>query len=208
MHIRSSSFTTFLIYLACFICLFKVYSIMTNEVSTNASGLKPFETKALEEREPLQHELKVIQAIKEMYSCAPTKTTFDIYAPDSQFHDPVGIAKGPSSIKAQFIGLAKVFPKAAIPKFRILKNPPSLSESTILIDQDVAYYRDPSKSPTKTLNSLLTIETNQAHQIVRHTEEWNHEKTNSADDGFLGMMNEWRKKITASLTESVVGKDT
>ena len=36
------------------------------------------------------------------------QTTFDIYAPEAIFHDPVGIAEGVQSIRAQFVGLAKV----------------------------------------------------------------------------------------------------
>ncbi|KAL0951629.1 hypothetical protein HGRIS_008310 [Hohenbuehelia grisea] len=173
----------------------------------NAAGLKPFETKALKERAPKDHESKIIQSLKEMYSCQPTENTFDIYARDAVFHDPIGIAEGLDSVRAQFIGLKKIFPRADIPKFRVLEAPASVPTNVILIDQDVAYYRDPQKSPTKTVNSLLTLETNDAHQVTRHTEEWDHSKTTSADDGFLGMLNEQRKKLTASLTNMVVGKD-
>lgn len=82
----------------------------------------------------------------------------------------------------------QLFPRADIPKFRVLQNPSSLPESTLLIDQvcsasflsmrhqtrldltgprspsqDVAYYRKADASePTKTVNSLLTIERNSA----------------------------------------------
>lgn len=43
------------------------------------------------------------------------------------------------------MGLAKTFEKADIPKFRILQNPPGLDPLTILIDQDVVYYRKASE---------------------------------------------------------------
>ncbi|KAF9502305.1 hypothetical protein BDN71DRAFT_1437868 [Pleurotus eryngii] len=208
MSPRRISYTTLGIYLISFYCLFRVFLIMApSEPRINASGLMPFETKGLPERQAQPHESAIIQSIKEMYSCSPTETTFDVYVNDSMFHDPIGIANGRESIRAQFVGLAKIFEKAEIPKFRVLENPASVPASIILIDQDVSYYRDSSKEPTKTLNSLLTITTNDKHQILHHTEEWNHEKSVSSEDGFFGMLNEQRKKLTATLTHVAVGKD-
>ncbi|KAL1740668.1 hypothetical protein HDZ31DRAFT_47048 [Schizophyllum fasciatum] len=173
----------------------------------NSAGLAPEDSRRLPERAPQPHEAKILQAIKEMYSCKPRETTFDIYAPDGVFHDPVGIAEGVQSIRAQFVGLAKIFPRADIPKFRVLENPESVPKSTILVDQDVSYYRDEkADSPTKTMNSLLTIETDDSHLVTRHYENWNHERTSTSEDGFLGMLNEQRKRITASLTDAVIGK--
>ena len=99
--------------------------------------------------------------------------TYKIYTEDAVFHDPIGIAEGLKSIRAQFNGLVKVrhrfrhstdymlapmahtqllvqvFPRADVKSFRLLQNPPSVPKSTILVDQDVAYYRDPNGSPTK-----------------------------------------------------------
>jgi hypothetical protein len=49
----------------------------------------------------------------------------------------------------------KLFPRADIPRFRVLENPDLVPKSTILIDQDVSYFRDPnSSSPTKVSESL------------------------------------------------------
>ncbi|KXN88841.1 hypothetical protein AN958_06710 [Leucoagaricus sp. SymC.cos] len=176
-------------------------------MSTNAAGLRSEESRALKERSMQSHEEPVITALKEMYSCSPKASTFNIYASDAVFHDPVGIAKGPKSIRAQFVGVSQIFPRAEIPKLRILESPPNVMSNTILIDQDVSYYRNPKSSPTKTLNSLLTITLDSDNQIKSHTEEWNHQKTISKDDGFLGMINEERKKLTANLTEVFVGKN-
>jgi len=83
-----------------------------------------------------------------MYSCLAKESTFDIYTQDAVFHDPIGIAEGKGSIRAQFVGLAEIFEKAEILKFRILSSPSEVP-STILIDQDVAYYRKSSSSPFK-----------------------------------------------------------
>ena len=49
-----------------------------------------------------------------------------------------------------YLLLMQIFARADIPKFRVLENPESVPKSTILIDQDVAYYRDDkADSPTK-----------------------------------------------------------
>ncbi|KZT08685.1 uncharacterized protein LAESUDRAFT_49843 [Laetiporus sulphureus 93-53] len=173
----------------------------------NASGLTPNETNSLKERSAQPHEEKIVQGIKELYSCKPSEETYKIYSNDAVFHDPIGIAEGIKAIRAQFNGLVKIFPRADVTKFRILENPSSVPKSTILIDQDVAYYRDPSGSPTKTVNSLLTLQTNDAHQITRHTEEWDHKRETTRDDGFLGLLNEQRKKITASVTGMFISQD-
>jgi len=46
------------------------------------------------------------------------------------------------------------------------------------------------------VNSLVTLQLDDANQITRHTEEWDHNRETTADDGFLGMrkLNEHRKK--------------
>ncbi|KAF8808128.1 hypothetical protein BYT27DRAFT_7098221 [Phlegmacium glaucopus] len=173
--------------------------------SPNASGLKPEQSQSLKEREMKPQEEPVIRSIKEMYSCKPTDDTFAVYVREAVFHDPVGIAKGQDSIQSQFVGLAKLFPRADITKFRILQNPSTVPENAVLIDQDVAYFRDTSGSPIKVLNSLLTLKLNDENKVVSHNEEWDHQKTTTAEDGFLGMLNEERKKITAALTDALAG---
>ena len=57
------------------------------------------------------------------------------------------------------------------------------------------------------MNSLLTLETDASHKIIRHTEEWDHKHESTGHDGFLGMLNEMRKKITAGITGMFVGQD-
>jgi hypothetical protein len=51
---------------------------------------------------------------------------------------------------------------------------------------------------TQVVNALLTLQLNDANQITRHTEEWDHNRETTADDGFLGMLNEHRKRKTCS----------
>lgn len=172
----------------------------------NAAGLEPSQSKALQERELHPHEKPIAQAIKEMYTCSPTETTFSVYEPQGVFQDPIGIATGVGSIRAQFIALTSLFPRADVTKFRVLTNPPSVAATTLLIDQDVAYFRDPkADKPTKTVNSLLTLKLSEGHKILHHTEEWDHSKSTTSEDGCFGMLNEHRKKITASLTDKIYG---
>ncbi|CAL1694486.1 unnamed protein product [Somion occarium] len=179
-----------------------------NQEAKNATGLTPAETQSLKERKPEAHEEAILSGIKQLYTSSPSENAYSIYAKTATFHDPIGIAEGVESIKAQFNGLAKLFPRADLPRFRLLENPASVPKSTILIDQDVAYFRDPkAASPTKTVNSLLTVETNDSHQVIRHTEEWDHKRETDRSDGFFGMLNENRKKLTAGITSMFVSSD-
>lgn len=174
----------------------------------NAAGLTPAESRSLSERQPEGSEERIVKAIKELYSSKPTEATYSVYAPDAVFHDPIGVAEGADAIRAQFNGLAKLFPRADIPKFRVLENPSSVPEGTMLIDQDVSYYRDPKASePTKTVNSLLTIRTNSSNLITHHQEEWDHKHETDRNDGFFGYLNEQRKRVTAGVTDMFVGKE-
>jgi hypothetical protein len=52
----------------------------------------------------------------------------------------------------------------------------------------------------------LTLQLDDAHQVTRHTEEWDHKRETTADDGFLGMLNEHRKKMTAAVTNVFMSK--
>ncbi|KAF8910139.1 hypothetical protein CPB84DRAFT_1764706 [Gymnopilus junonius] len=182
---------------------------MTTDSSCNASGLNPEETKGrLPERRMHEHEAPIIVALQEMYTCKLKDTTFDIYQENAVFQDPIGIAHGVDSIRAQFTALSKLFPRADITKFRILENPVNVPTNEILIDQDVAYYRDPDASaPTKTINSLLTLTFNDHNKITSHVEEWDHKKSINGEDGFIGMINEARKKFTGKVIDTVVGKE-
>lgn len=63
------------------------------------------------------------------------------------------------------------------------------------------------RGSSQTVNSLLTLETNSEHKVVRHTEEWNHHRETTSEDGFLGMLNENRKKITANVTGMFISQE-
>jgi len=174
--------------------------------STNASGLCPEESRNLQARQPKPDEEGVVKAIRALYSCKPAESTYSIYASNAIFHDPIGIAKGLPSIRAQFNGLAKLFHHADIPKLEVLKNPDS--GNTILINQDVAYFlKADAKEPTKVVNSLLTLQRDSQGKVTSHTEEWDHKPEQTSQDGFFGMISEMRKKATAAATAAFVGQE-
>lgn len=65
-----------------------------------------------------------------------------------------------------------------------------------------------NKTPEKTLNSKITLNLNSAGKIEHHEEEWNHEPNKTGDDGFMGQLQEWRKKASAKLVEAGVSDNT
>ncbi|KAF8274031.1 hypothetical protein EI94DRAFT_1714571 [Lactarius quietus] len=175
----------------------------------NASGLTPDQTRALPERtvNPDAPEARILRSLQELYSCKPQKISYEIYTHDAVFYDPIGIARGVDAIRAQFDAFPKLFPRSDIQKLRVLKNPPGTPDSLLLIDLDVAYFRNAqAASPFKVVNSLLTLQLDDTHLVIRHTEEWNHKCETTADDGFLGMLNEHRKKMTAGSTKEFMSK--
>lgn len=66
------------------------------------------------------------------------------------------MAHGQTHIQEQFNGLAKIFSKSTYDRQDLLQNPEGVPASTMLVNQDVTYYR--GESPFKTLNSLVTLE--------------------------------------------------
>jgi len=178
-----------------------VSTTTTYNEKPNASGLTPDQTRALPERtiDPAGPEARIIRSLRELYSCKAQDRSYEIYAHDAVFHDPLGIVRGKDSIRAQFDALPKLFPRSEIQKLRVLENPPGTSANLLLIDLDVAYFRNAqAPSPFKVVNSLLTLMLDDANQITRHTEEWDHNRETTADDGFLGMLSEHRKKLTGA----------
>lgn len=91
-------------------------------------------------------------------------------------------------------------------RFNVLEQPNGGNLKTILVDQDVTcecdpllhlarldahsrpgrpqdYMKERPSEPTKTVNSLLTLERGSDGLITRHTEEWDHKKETTSEDG-------------------------
>lgn len=63
------------------------------------------------------------------------------------------------------------------------------------------------KTPEKTLNSKITLHLNEHGLIKNHDEEWDHQPNKTGDDGFMGKIQEWRKKADAKMVEAGVSSD-
>lgn len=59
----------------------------------------------------------------------------------------------------------------------------------------------------KTVNSKITLNMNQQGLIEEHHEEWDHEPNKDAEDGFMGKIQEFRKKMDAKMVEKGVDAD-
>lgn len=160
----------------------------------NASGLSPSQSRQLPPREPKADEEPILNALRELYTVNPSESSYAQYTQDAIFHDPVGIAKGIKSIRAQFNALPSLFPRAEIRRFNILDAP----SDKLLIDQVVAYYRekDARAEPFKELNSLLTIEREAGSGLIKsHIEEWDH-KAETDQEGMMGELHTARKTVS------------
>ena len=78
----------------------------------------------------------------------------------------------------------------------------------IVLDLTQHYVFKGDKTPEKTLNSKITLKLDNTGMIEHHEEEWNHEKNKTGEDGFLGKLQEWRKKADAKMVEMGVSSDT
>jgi len=187
----------------------EIVFVSTTDEKPNASGLLPDHTRALPERR-VDHdgpEARIIRSLRELYSCKARDRSYEIYTHDAVFHNPIGIARGVDSIRAQFDALPKLFPRSDIQKLRVLESPTGTPANILLIDLDVAYFRDAqTASPFKVINLLVTLQLDDANQVTRHTEEWDHKRETTADDGFWGVLNERRKRVTAALTKDITSK--
>jgi hypothetical protein len=157
---------------------------------------------------------------------------------DAFFADPVGIVSCPKSTQAQLIGLAKVchplhrctllithespaLPsrEGEYPKVSSTREP-SLSQGTLLVDQDVAYPLQcfpviPSKASNdiafaimqswscyflQIMDSLLSLELDSEGRLRHHAEYWNPDSETSSisQDGFLRTVFKHTKKFSLS----------
>lgn len=63
------------------------------------------------------------------------------------------------------------------------------------------------KGTEKTVNSKITFNLNSQGKIEEHLEEWDHEGNKTSEDGFVGKLQEARKKMDAKLVEMGVSSD-
>ncbi|PLW53385.1 hypothetical protein PCANC_06139 [Puccinia coronata f. sp. avenae] len=134
-------------------------------------------------------ESRKLTPVQSLYSCKPSEQSYEMYAENATFHDPLQFHHRQVSSPSEPTHLA---------------TPPGPDQFTV-INQDVTYYRDGSK--LKTLNSLITLERDAKGKVIRHTEEWSHDKVTDKSDGFIGQLNEWRKKLAAEVIAKLVPEE-
>lgn len=78
---------------------------------------------------------------------------------------------------------------------------------SIVFDLTQHYVFKGSKTPEKTLNSKITLKRDAQGLIRHHEEEWDHEPNKTGEDGFVGKLQELRKKFDAKLVEAGVSSD-
>jgi len=75
------------------------------------------------------------------------------------------------------------------------------SPHAIVLNLTQHYVFKGNKTPEKTVNSKITLKLDGQGMIEHHEEEWDHEKNKTGEDGFMGKLQEWRKKADAKMVE-------
>ncbi len=161
-------------------------------------------------RPPTANEKSLIDDILQLYQLNPREQAYSHYTPDAVFHDPVSIAQGLDSIKSQFNGMPKLFAESTTQKCDVLADSPPNALALNLTQHYVFKSAIPfkSKGAEKTVNSKVTLHMNGEGKFERHDEEWDHQTNKTAgEDGFLGKVQEARKKTDAKLVEKTVSSD-
>ncbi|MCJ1321025.1 hypothetical protein MMC15_006367 [Xylographa vitiligo] len=161
------------------------------------------DTKTLPSRQATPEEQTIIDEVLSLYQARPTEQSYAHYAPTAVFHDPVSIAKGLPSIQSQFNGMPKAFSSSTTESYRVLDDPSAPDCLRLDLTQRYVF----KTGQAKTLNSLVTLRRGADGRIVHHEEEWDHKENRTGEDGFLGRLNEWRKKADAKLVEKMVPAD-
>ncbi|CAK1365981.1 hypothetical protein CB0940_09573 [Cercospora beticola] len=179
-------------------------------------------------RQPSASEQTIINEVLSLYQINPTDESYTHYHPTAIFHDPVSIAKGKESIMSQFNGMPKLFSSSTTQKCELLPSTtssiasinnsdgipttsvagPENGGSVIVLDLTQHYVFKGDKTPEKTLNSKVTLLLDKDGFIRHHEEEWDHEPNKTGEhSGFMGKLQEWRKKVDAKLVEAGVSSD-
>ncbi|KAJ8610082.1 hypothetical protein MRB53_038809 [Persea americana] len=154
-------------------------------------------------------EQEIIDEVLDLYQLKPSDKAYSHYAETAVFHDPVSIARGLESIKSQFNGMPKLFASSTTKKCDVLESSTPQKLELNLTQHYVFKSMIPLKKTgaEKTVNSKITLHMNSAGLIEEHDEEWDHEANKDGSDGFMGKIQEARKKASAKLVESTVTSD-
>lgn len=84
----------------------------------------------------------------------------------------------------------------------VLEGPPD----SIILNLTQHYVFKGNHTPEKTVNSKITLKM-QNGMIEHHEEEWDHKENKEGSDGFMGKIQELRKKFSAKVVEKGVSSD-
>ncbi|KAH9826018.1 glycoside hydrolase family 76 protein [Teratosphaeria destructans] len=173
-------------------------------------------TTALTGRQPSAAHTQIIHEVLSLYQLHPTDQSYAHYHPTATFHDPVSIAQGLESIKAQFNGMPKLFARSETRKCEVLE-PAAAGRHAAREAQGVGecvvlsltqhYVFKGAGTPEKTLESKVSLAVDGEGLVRYHEEEWDHQPNKTGEDGFMGKLQEWRKKADAKMVEAGVSSD-
>ncbi|KZV70966.1 hypothetical protein PENSPDRAFT_651003 [Peniophora sp. CONT] len=133
-------------------------------------------------------EERIIEAVKELYTCSTSKASFNVYAHDVTLRDDAGYlsVNGLEELRAHFVALQRAYSIANIIKFKASPRSSALSRS-IIIDVEIEYLRDiDALRPSKIVKGLVILELSDSQEhIARQTEKWDHVSQKHIEDTFL-----------------------
>ncbi|KAL8668766.1 MAG: hypothetical protein Q9168_006613 [Polycauliona sp. 1 TL-2023] len=160
-------------------------------------------------RPPSASEQQMIDDILLLYQLKPSETAYSHYSPTAIFHDPVSIADGLDSIKSQFNGMPKLFASSDTQKCDLLAE--SDTNHLVLNLTQTYVFKSPipfkEKGTEKTVNSKVTLYLDKQGKVERHDEEWDWQGNKSEEDGWMGKIQQARKKVDAKIVEKSVPTD-
>ncbi|KAK4686467.1 hypothetical protein P7C73_g3655, partial [Tremellales sp. Uapishka_1] len=150
------------------------------------------------EKKPSASEKALIDDICQLYQLKPVTSAYAHYDQKATFHDPVSIAEGLESIKAQFNGMPSIFSSSVTKALKVLDNPevkpPSVQFS---LSQD---YTFKGIGTQKLVDSLITLHVDPSTNLITlHEEQWDGKENSTGEGGFFGKLNELRKKSMAGM---------
>ncbi|ORY26325.1 hypothetical protein BCR39DRAFT_470405 [Naematelia encephala] len=116
------------------------------------------------ERQPSSEEKALIEDVLNLYQLNPITAAYARYSENATFHDPIGLAEGLESVKAQFNGMPKIFSSSITKGYKVLDNPevkpPSIQFSLSQL------YKLKLPPTEKLVNSLITLHVDPSSNLI------------------------------------------
>ncbi|EIW65968.1 hypothetical protein TREMEDRAFT_66057 [Tremella mesenterica DSM 1558] len=116
------------------------------------------------ERKPSGEEAALIQDVLKLYQLQPVSAAYARYDQKATFHDPIGLAEGLESVKAQFNSMPKIFSKSETLDLKVLDNPQVKPPSVQFALAQNYHVKTPQT--TKLVNSLITLTVDPSTKLI------------------------------------------